>query len=232
MVSSKLYRKKSNRKYYVQHGLKTKLLRDIKNCADKNYIIIKNVLSKKDAEKCILKGTRAGMVSLQGKERLYDRAGTKSFTKLIRSLPTTGYRTKKDNVDDGIPPPLFQDFYKLVANCLGIAKPYIAEHDKMIIHRENLKVSNISIFISTFTSIIKLRISSCLVLCRSYNHIIWMLIPVTLQRLMVQLSKGLATDFQLSLVCLSRTAFGLPGFHQWTIKFTTKKELSLVLVTV
>ena len=164
MVSSKPYRKKINRKYYLQNSLKKKILRDISNCANKRYIIIKNVLSKDDAEQCIReKGTRSNMVAIQGSERLYDSNGTKCFTKFIRSLPTTGYRhSKKESTknvnDDDIP--LFQDFYKLVANCLGIAKPYIAEHDKMIIHRKNLEVSNISIFISTFTSIIKLRISS------------------------------------------------------------------------
>jgi phosphotransferase system IIB component len=36
---------------------------------------------------------------------------------------------------------LFKDFYKLVAECLGMTNIVIGDHDRVILHKENLEVA-------------------------------------------------------------------------------------------
>ena len=70
---AKIYVKKVNRENYLKHGIINKIKKAIKAHADKNYILIKKVISKTDAQKCKLKTESSKLDGQIQINRLYDR---------------------------------------------------------------------------------------------------------------------------------------------------------------
>jgi hypothetical protein len=69
---AKIYVKKVNRENYLKHGVINKIKKAIKAHKDKKYILIKKIISKIDAQKCILRKGSSKLDQIQ-KNRLYDR---------------------------------------------------------------------------------------------------------------------------------------------------------------
>ena len=69
---AKIYVKKLNRTNYLKNGLINKIKKSIKAHKDKKFILIKNVISKNDAQLCILKKASSKFDKIQN-NRLYDR---------------------------------------------------------------------------------------------------------------------------------------------------------------
>ena len=137
-MRGKPYARKSNKSYRLKCGLKLKINKIIKASEQKGYFIVRNAVLKDDAINCILKRPGySSFSSLQGGNRTYDPNGNQNFTDLIRNLtvrwPFQGSvleRTQK-----------FSDFYKLVAECLGMKEIYVNQHDRIICHSDKLDVS-------------------------------------------------------------------------------------------
>ena len=72
MASGKPTRQKANRKSYLQNGITNKIKKAIKEHKDKKYILIKMVISKSDAQKCITKKSCSKLDKIQN-DRLFDR---------------------------------------------------------------------------------------------------------------------------------------------------------------
>ena len=51
----------------------------------------------------------------------------------------TQYHSRETNNQDNVP--RFKDFYKIVAECLGMKDAVVNEHDRMIVHEVGLTVS-------------------------------------------------------------------------------------------
>lgn len=65
------YYKKRNTEYYLKNGLLTKIKKAIKAHNGKNYIIIKKVISRNDALRCII--NKSSTNNQLEKNRFFDR---------------------------------------------------------------------------------------------------------------------------------------------------------------
>ena len=72
MANKASYRQKANRKTYVKNAIITKIKTAIKSHKNKNYILIKKVISEDDAQACILNVCRKKFDRIQN-NRLFDR---------------------------------------------------------------------------------------------------------------------------------------------------------------
>ena len=133
----KEYRKKINKEDYLKNGLMRKINAAIKAHAHKNYILFKKVISKNDANRCIYKKASGSQYkSIQGNTRLYDQAGTKAFTEFLRAIPIR-FNLKETDPKKKMK---FKDFYGLVAKSLGMQNAVVGDHDRVVLHKENLEV--------------------------------------------------------------------------------------------
>jgi hypothetical protein len=135
-MRGKPYARKANKLYRLKSGLKLKVNKIVKASEHKGYFIIKNVVVREDAMNCIIQRP-SNMMNLQGVNRTYDRAGHQHFTEVIRNLavrwPLKGNALERTHK--------FGDFYKLVAECMGMEDVYVNEHDRIICHSDQLNVS-------------------------------------------------------------------------------------------
>jgi len=133
----KEYRKKIYQEEYLKNGLMRKINAAIKAHAHKNYILFKMVISKNDATRCLYKKASSSQFkSLQGNARLYDQSGTRTFTDFLRAIPIR-FNLKETDLKKRVK---FKDFYGLVAKSLGMQHAVVGDHDRVILHKENLEV--------------------------------------------------------------------------------------------
>jgi hypothetical protein len=136
----KPYYREYVRQYRRRNGLKLKVKTAItKAGGHKGCFIIKNVVSKEDAKSIISKRPAdSSMTSLQGSYRKYDSAGHDSFTKEIRERTVVNWPMKGPESEKTVK---FGEFYKLVAECLGMETACVNQHDRIVYHSDKLQVS-------------------------------------------------------------------------------------------
>jgi hypothetical protein len=140
-MGGKPYARKANKSYRLKCGLKLKINKIIKASEQKGYFIIRNVVLKDDAINCISqRPPDSSFMPLQGANRKYDRTGHQHFTDLIRNL-TVRFRWPINGSVYDERTQKFGKFYKLVAECLGMADIFVNEHDRIIFHSDKLDVS-------------------------------------------------------------------------------------------
>ena len=130
------YQKDQNKKYYNANSLDIKIRRAFKayESREEMYTIIKGVISKEDAAKCISKAPQA-LANLQGPNRRWDPHGSRQFTNCLNKVPLL--------VDSKM---TFKCFYGRVAKFMGISRPAIAMHH-IIKHEPALTVFTYMYFI-------------------------------------------------------------------------------------
>ena len=122
---------------------KSKVKRAIKAAEHKGCFIIRNVVSKEDAKYIISKRPADSTLATLQSYRRYDSIGHDSFTKEIREL-TVNWPKKAPESEKSTK---FGDFYKLVAECLGIETAYVDQHDRIICHSDKLQVSLLNVLV-------------------------------------------------------------------------------------